>query len=43
MFEAIARLYQDVADVTRAPSADDAIAQLSGFFASQDSQERKRA
>jgi 3-hydroxyisobutyrate dehydrogenase-like beta-hydroxyacid dehydrogenase len=44
MFEAMARLYQNVADVSRAPSADDAIAQLSDFFASQDSsQERKRA
>ena len=44
MFEAIARLYQNVADVSRAPSADDAIAQLSDFFASQDSsQGRKRA
>src|SRR5499427_6683048 len=33
MFEAIARLYQDIADMAQAPSAGDAVAQLSEFFA----------
>jgi putative dehydrogenase len=44
MFEAIARLYQDIADVARAPSPGDAVAQLSAFFVRPDeAQERKRA
>lgn len=36
MFASIARLYQDIADVARAPSAGDAIAQLSAFFVKPD-------
>jgi len=44
MFAAIARLYQDIADVARAPSDGDAVAQLSEFFVKPDeAQERKRA
>jgi len=44
MFGAIARLYEDIAAVARAPSSDDAVAQLSGFFVKlEESQERKRA
>jgi hypothetical protein len=44
MFEAIARLYEDIAAVAREPSSGDAIAQLSAFFVKPDeSQERKRA
>jgi hypothetical protein len=44
MFEAVARLYQDIAGVARAPSDGDAIAQLSEFFVKPDgAQERKRA
>src|SRR5262249_11002391 len=44
MFEAIARLYQDIADVARAPSDGDAVAQLSAFFVKSDeAQERRRA
>jgi L-threonate 2-dehydrogenase len=44
MFEAIARLYQDIADVARAPSDGDAVAQLSEFFVKPDeAPERKRA
>src|SRR5712675_1770062 len=44
MFEAVARLYQDIADVAGAPSAGDAIAELSAFFVKPDeAQERKRA
>ena len=44
LFEAIARLYQDIADVARAPSDGDAVAQLSAFFVKPDeAQERKRA
>src|SRR5258707_8405349 len=43
-FEAIARLYQDIADIARAPSDNDAIAQLSEFFVKpEEAQERKRA
>ncbi|HMA72872.1 MAG TPA: DUF1932 domain-containing protein [Xanthobacteraceae bacterium] len=44
MFEAIARLYEDIAAVAREPSSGDAIAQLSEFFVKpEESQERKRA
>jgi len=44
MFGAIARLYEDIAAVARAPSSDDAVAQLSGFFVElEESQERRRA
>jgi putative dehydrogenase len=44
MYEAIARLYQDIADVAQAPSEGDAVAQLSAFFVKPDeAQERKRA
>ena len=44
MFEAIAGLYQHIADVARAPSDGDAVAQLSAFFVKpDDAQERKRA
>src|SRR5499427_4355545 len=44
MFEAVARLYQDIADIAHAPSAGDTIAQLSEFFAKpEESQDRKRA
>jgi hypothetical protein len=44
MFEAIARLYEDIAAVAREPSSGDAVAQLSAFFVKPDeSQERKRA
>jgi hypothetical protein len=44
MFEAIARLYQDIADGARAPSDGDAVALLSEFFVKPDeAQERKRA
>jgi hypothetical protein len=43
IFADIARLYQDVADVARAPLAEDAIAQLSAFFVKPDAaQDRKR-
>ena len=44
MFEAIARLYEDIAAVAREPSSGDAIAQLSEFFVKpEESQDRKRA
>jgi hypothetical protein len=44
LFEAIARLYQDIAAVARAPSDGDAIAHLSEFFVKpQEPQDRKRA
>ena len=44
MFEAIARLYGDIAETARQPSAGDAIAQLSDFFVKPDeAPERKRA
>jgi 3-hydroxyisobutyrate dehydrogenase-like beta-hydroxyacid dehydrogenase len=44
MFEAIARLYGDIAVTARQPSAGDAVAQLSDFFVKPDeAQERKRA
>jgi hypothetical protein len=44
MFEAIARLYQDIANVAHAPSDGDAIAQLSAFFIKpEEAQDRKRA
>jgi L-threonate 2-dehydrogenase len=44
MFEAVARLYQDIAGVARAPSDGDAVAQLSAFFVKpEEAQERKRA
>jgi L-threonate 2-dehydrogenase len=44
MFGAIARLYQDIAEVARAPSDGDAIAQLSEFFVKPEVvQDRKRA
>jgi len=44
MFEAIARLYKDIADVAGAPSSGDAIARLSTFFAKpEEAQRRKRA
>jgi putative dehydrogenase len=44
MFDAIARLYADIAETARAPSSGDAIAQLSAFFIKPDeTQERKRA
>jgi 3-hydroxyisobutyrate dehydrogenase-like beta-hydroxyacid dehydrogenase len=41
MFADIARLYQDIADVARAPSADDAVAQLQTFFVKPDEAQRK--
>ena len=44
MFEAIARLYEDIAAVARAPSPGDTVAQLSEFFVKpEEAQERKRA
>jgi putative dehydrogenase len=44
MFEAIARLYADIAATAREPSAGDVVAQLSEFFVKPDeTQERKRA
>ena len=44
MFEAIARLYGDIAATARLPSPGDAVAQLSDFFVKPDeTQERKRA
>jgi 3-hydroxyisobutyrate dehydrogenase-like beta-hydroxyacid dehydrogenase len=44
MFASIARLYQDIADVAREPSAGDAVAQLQTFFVKPDEgQDRKRA
>jgi putative dehydrogenase len=44
MFEAIARLYQDIANIAGAPSDGDAIAQLSRFFTKpEEAQDRKRA
>jgi hypothetical protein len=44
MFEAIARLYGDIAATARQPSSGDAIAQLSDFFVKpNETQERKRA
>jgi len=44
MFAAIARLYEDIADVAREPSPGDAVARLSGFFVKPDeAQERRRA
>jgi 3-hydroxyisobutyrate dehydrogenase-like beta-hydroxyacid dehydrogenase len=44
MFDAITRLYADIAETARAPSSGDAIAQLSAFFVKpDDTQERKRA
>lgn len=36
MFANIARLYQDIADVARAPSDGDAVARLQGFFAKRE-------
>jgi hypothetical protein len=42
MFAAIARLYQDIAEIARAPSDGDPIAQLSDFFVKPE-QDRKRA
>ncbi len=41
MFASIARLYQDIADVAQAPSAGDAVAQLSEFFLKSDERQRK--
>jgi L-threonate 2-dehydrogenase len=41
MFASIARLYRDIADVAQAPSAGDAIAQLSEFFHKPDEAKRK--
>jgi len=44
MFEAIARLYGDIAATARQPSPGDAVAQLTEFFVKADeTQERKRA
>jgi 3-hydroxyisobutyrate dehydrogenase-like beta-hydroxyacid dehydrogenase len=44
MFDAVARIYEDIAAVARAPASGDAIAQLSAFFVKpEESQERKRA
>jgi 3-hydroxyisobutyrate dehydrogenase-like beta-hydroxyacid dehydrogenase len=44
MFEAIARLYGDIAATARQPSPGDAVAQLTEFFVKPDeTQERKRA
>jgi L-threonate 2-dehydrogenase len=41
MFASIARLYQDIADVARAPAAGDAVAQLQEFFVKPDEGQRK--
>jgi L-threonate 2-dehydrogenase len=41
IFATIARLYQDIADVTRAPSDGDAVAQLQAFFAQPDEGQRR--
>jgi putative dehydrogenase len=41
MFASIARVYQDIADVARAPSDGDAVAQLSEFFVRPDQGRRK--
>jgi 3-hydroxyisobutyrate dehydrogenase-like beta-hydroxyacid dehydrogenase len=41
MFASMARLYRDIADVAQAPSAGDAIAQLSEFFLTPDEAKRK--
>jgi putative dehydrogenase len=41
MFVSIAQLYQDIADVTGAPAADDAVAQLQAFFVKPDDGQRK--
>jgi 3-hydroxyisobutyrate dehydrogenase-like beta-hydroxyacid dehydrogenase len=41
MFASIARLYQDIADVARAPSGNDAVAQLQAFFVKPDEAQRK--
>jgi 3-hydroxyisobutyrate dehydrogenase-like beta-hydroxyacid dehydrogenase len=44
MFDAISRLYGDIAETARQPSVGDAVAQLSDFFVKPDeAQERKRA
>ena len=44
MYEAIARLYVDIADAAREPgAAGSPVAQLADFFAPADTQERKRA
>jgi L-threonate 2-dehydrogenase len=40
-FVDIARLYQDIADAVQAPSAGDAVAQLSAFFAKPDEGQRE--
>jgi L-threonate 2-dehydrogenase len=41
IFATVARLYQDLADVTRAPSDGDAVAQLQAFFAKADEGQRR--
>jgi L-threonate 2-dehydrogenase len=41
MFADVARLYQDVAETARAPSAGDAVAQLQEFFVKPDEGQRK--
>jgi putative dehydrogenase len=43
MFDAIARLYADIAAVERAPSPGDAVAQLAAFFTPGQVADRKRA
>lgn len=40
-FASIARLYQDIAEVARAPSAGDAVAQLQAFFVKPDEGQRR--
>jgi 3-hydroxyisobutyrate dehydrogenase-like beta-hydroxyacid dehydrogenase len=41
MFANVARLYQDIADVARAPATGDAVAQLQAFFVTPDEGQRK--
>jgi 3-hydroxyisobutyrate dehydrogenase-like beta-hydroxyacid dehydrogenase len=41
MFANVARLYRDIADMARSPSAGDTVAQLSAFFVEPDETQRK--
>jgi L-threonate 2-dehydrogenase len=41
MFANVARIYQDIAEVASAPSAEDAVAQLQAFFVKPDEGQRK--